>query len=352
MTFKRLPTLKEVGAAAGVTAATASMALRRDPRISMETQKRVQRAAADLGYSPDPILSALVSRRVKNKIRKTFANLAILIDERWLPDGHSSPWIESFLNGATQMAKRLGYQVSPFYYPRDLAHGVNADRILHARGIRGIVFFPLPGEQQTGFTVDWNHYACVVIGHPKLPKMLHRAGSDAFAAMNLVCQKLREYNYKRVGLVHEHHQETELRYEFLGALAKESLLYSKRTFHVVPPHLPERLQRSAFLAWLKKHRPEAIITVEERLLHWLREEGWLVPEDIGIVFLNTHTLRIPNASGTLLLNSATGENAIELLHNQLQQGEAGFPDTAKTMLTYPHWQDGGTLRKQNRDAPN
>ncbi len=340
--MKKSPTLKDVGAHAGVTAATASMALRRDARISLETQRRVQRAAEELGYRPDPILSALVSRRKGSRTRRTFANLAILIDERWLIDGQPPLWMQSFLGGAAQMAQQLGYQVSPLYYPRDLVPGANADRILHARGIRGVALFPLPGEQKD-FVLDWEHYALVVIGHPRLPRMPHRAGSDAFAAMNLVCQKLREYGYGRVGLAHERHQERELRYEFLGALTKEQHL-SRRTFRVVPPHLPERLERDAFLAWVRKHQPEAVITVEERLLHWLREEGWRVPEEIGVAFLNTHILQTPDASGTLLHNSATGENAIELLHNQLLRGETGFPETVKEMLTYPHWQEGCTLR--------
>ncbi|HWL52000.1 MAG TPA: LacI family DNA-binding transcriptional regulator [Chthoniobacteraceae bacterium] len=341
--MKKSPTLKEVGAHAGVTAATASMALRRDARISLETQKRVQRAAEELEYRPDPILSALVSRRKGTRARRALANLAILIDERWLIQGQPPLWMQGFLDGAAQMAQRLGYEVSPLYYPRDLVPGANADRILHARGIRGVALFPLPGEQK-GFTLDWDHYALVVIGHPRLPQMPHRAGSDAFAAMNLICQKLRDYGYRRVGLAHERHQENELRHEFLGALMKEHHLH--RTFRAVPPHLPEQLRRDGFLAWVKKHRPEAIITVEERLLHWLREEGWNVPGEIGIAFLNTHILQTPDASGTLLHNSATGENAIELLHSQLLCGETGFPETVKEMLTFPHWQEGRTLCQQ------
>ncbi len=342
--MKKSPTLKEVGACAGVTAATASMALRRDARISLETQRRVQRAAEELGYRPDPILSALVSRRKGTRTRRVFANLAILIDERWLINAQPPLWMQRFLDGAAQMAQRLGYEVSPLYYPRDLVPGATADRILHARGIRGVALFPLPGEQEN-FTLDWDHYALVVIGHPRLPGMPHRAGSDAFAAMNLVCQKLRDDGYRRVGLAHERHQEAELRHEFLGALVKEHYLHG-RTFRVVPPHLPERLERGAFLAWVKKHRPEAIITVEERLLHWLREEGWDVPQEIGVAFLNTHILQIPDASGTLLHNSATGESAIELLHSQLLRGDTGFPQTVKEMLTHPDWQEGRTLRKQ------
>ena len=344
MADKKIPTLKEVGAHAGVTAATASMALRHDRRISLATQKRVQQAAAELGYRPDPILSALVSRRKGVRARKPLANLAILIDERWLAHGKAPLWMQSFLQGASQMAHQLGYHVEALYYPRDLVPGVNADRILHARGIQGVALFPLPGEQKN-LVLDWDHYALVVIGHPRLPRMPHRVGSDPFAAMNLVCQKLREYGYRRVGLAHELHQEAELRYEFLGAIAKENHLH-RRSFRAVAPHLPERLTRSGFLAWVRKHRPDAVITVEERLLYWLQESGWRVPEEIGIAFLNTHIIQVPKPAGTLLHNDSTGENAVELLHNQLLRGETGFPKTVKEMLIYPHWTDGITLPRR------
>lgn len=344
MAKRKLPTLKDVGAHAGVTAATASMALRRDARISLETQKRVQKAAEELGYQPDPILSALVSRRKGTRARRTFANLAVLIDERWLTHGEVPVWMQSFLNGVRGMAERLGYHAEALWYPRDLVPGTNADRILHARGVRGIVLFPLPGEQKD-FVLDWDHYALVVVGHPKLPEMAHRVGSDAFAAMNLLSQKLREAGYSRVGLAHGVHQEAELRYEFLGALAKENHLHG-RQFHAVPPHLPVHFAREGFLAWVRKHKPQCVITVEECVLQWLRDEGWRVPEEIGVAFLNTHIIKTPGISGTVLHNDATGENAVELLHNQLLRGETGFPKAVREMLVYPHWQEGNTLRSK------
>lgn len=343
MTPKRSPTLKDVGIRAGVTAATASMALRRDARISLETQKRVRRAAEELGYRPDPILAALVSRRRGARPRKAFASLAVLIDERWLVGGEVPKWMQSFLDGAQRMAKQLGYHLDALYYPRDLVLGGNADRILHARGMSGVVLFPLPGEQQ-GLRLDWDHYALVVIGHPSLPQIPHRVGSDPFAAMNLICQKLREHGYKRVGLAHAFHQETELRYEFLGALFKEDYLHRK-TFRMVPPHLPVELTRPGFLAWFRKHRPECVITVEESILHWLREADYRVPEEIGVAFLNTHIIKTPEASGTILHNDATGENAVELLHTQLLRGETGFPQNPKEVLAYPGWTTGGTVKE-------
>src|SRR5690606_6255382 len=56
--------MDDVAQAAGVSPATVCRALRNDPRITPETSKRVHAAARELGYRPDPLLSALVNRRL------------------------------------------------------------------------------------------------------------------------------------------------------------------------------------------------------------------------------------------------------------------------------------------------
>lgn len=57
------PTLMEVARAAGVSRSTASRALNGEPRVSAETVDAVQRAAEELGYSPNPAARSLVTKR-------------------------------------------------------------------------------------------------------------------------------------------------------------------------------------------------------------------------------------------------------------------------------------------------
>jgi len=59
------PTLRDVAEAAGVHATTASRALNPKTRqlISAETARRVLRAAAALGYRPNPIARSLKTSR-------------------------------------------------------------------------------------------------------------------------------------------------------------------------------------------------------------------------------------------------------------------------------------------------
>ena len=53
----------EIAQRLGVASSTISRALRNDPRISLELRKRVRVAADELGYQPNPLVSALMANR-------------------------------------------------------------------------------------------------------------------------------------------------------------------------------------------------------------------------------------------------------------------------------------------------
>lgn len=78
-----MTTLRDVSLAAGVSVATAGRVLRRDPALVVreETRARVVAAAADLGYRPNGIASALRTRRT--------GTIALL-----LPDPQNFMWSE------------------------------------------------------------------------------------------------------------------------------------------------------------------------------------------------------------------------------------------------------------------
>ena len=56
-------TLAEIARRAGVSVMTVSRALRKQSNISPQTQKRIQVIADELGYRPNPLVSALMTYR-------------------------------------------------------------------------------------------------------------------------------------------------------------------------------------------------------------------------------------------------------------------------------------------------
>jgi DNA-binding LacI/PurR family transcriptional regulator len=92
----RRPTLNDLAARAGVSRASASLVIRAAPGPSPSTRERVLRAAAELGYRPDPAAQLLRRRRSYR--------LGVLINPR---EAFHADLIEAIYPAA----ERLGYEV-------------------------------------------------------------------------------------------------------------------------------------------------------------------------------------------------------------------------------------------------
>ena len=55
--------LREIARCLGVSHVTVSLALRDSPRVSASTKERIKKAANEMGYRPDPMLTALAAYR-------------------------------------------------------------------------------------------------------------------------------------------------------------------------------------------------------------------------------------------------------------------------------------------------
>lgn len=62
---RRVPTLKDIAALSGVATSTVSRALSTPGRVHWTTRERVESAAAELGYMPNPAASGMNSRRTR-----------------------------------------------------------------------------------------------------------------------------------------------------------------------------------------------------------------------------------------------------------------------------------------------
>lgn len=259
-------------------------------------------------------------------------------------DNTRADWLHEFLRGMRDTSRELGYQLDTLKIQADLGGSRGANRILRARGIRGLALLPIP-TSEIELDIDWQQFSVVAVGNLRMKECFHRVGSDAFASMQLACDRVAALGYRRVGLVHTLGIEQRLRYEWLGAFCKEQYLAQKRFSHV-PPWLPEKLEKKEFLSWFQEHRPDCLISHDDRTYMWLIEEGYRIPLDVGFASLNREVLPRPDASCIAQHLDVIGENAAELLHTMLSRGETGVPRHAKEVLVYPHWVEGKTVRRQ------
>lgn len=299
------------------------------------------KAVEKIGYRPDPMLSALSARRNQSLNRRVLANIAAIIDDRWLDTARD--WVDAVLQSMRSTSRELGYDLDVLYVKRDLLANANPDRLLHGRGIRGIAIFPFV-EHDYWFELDWSQYSIIALGIRPLKYAFNRVGSDAFTGMALTCDHLYELGYRRIGLAHELASEKRTRYEWLGALSKECFLKPPR-LKVVPPCLPEFFDEPSYVAWIKKEKPECVITNDIRCVDFLRNAGYRVPEDIGVTLLTPAYTAAYQTAGVIHQHSHIGSTTIEQLHGMMMRGEAGIPEVSKEMLIYPQWAMGPTVRR-------
>lgn len=337
-----LCTLADIGKKIGVSTATVSMALRDNPRISRDTRARVKKTAKSLGYRPDPLLSALVARKNRDRTSRTFANLAVIIDDRWRRQPHAGEWVDLVLAGMRVSCSHLGYELAVFYLEKDFANLSDPDRFLYARGIRGLII-PSLLEGDSKLHLDWDRYAIVALGAHPTSHGFHRIGTDFFAGMGIVCSELAKLGYQRIGLAHSYQMESTHRFEWLGSLSKEIHMKPKR-FTPVPPHLPSVFSKDSYLRWIEKHKPECVISNEPESLSCLKEAGLRVPADIGFVSLST-TRPSEKISGMVTDYAMLGDISIMQLHGLLLRGESGMSLRQQETLICPTWTHWDTVRK-------
>src|ERR1043165_6418684 len=73
--------ITRVARRAGVSAMTVSRVFRNSPQVSPETRARVETAARELGYRPDPQVARLMELVRSHRARQIFSRLAVIRDE-------------------------------------------------------------------------------------------------------------------------------------------------------------------------------------------------------------------------------------------------------------------------------
>ncbi len=340
-----LPTLDDIAERVGVSRATVSMGLRDNTEISAATRQRIKTAARELGYRPDPMLSALSARRRHGRVR---ANLALLVDDCWR-DKQANPegtdWLDEIVRGMRAGAERHGYTLTELLINKHLRAWRHPDRVLTARGMAGLFLLPLNAPDAKLPELDWSHYSVVAVGVPPGTARWHRAGADAYGTMHMICEHLRARGVRRVGLARQLDTITRMRGEWLGALSKEWFL-PDQAMEIVLPYLPPEMNQKSFTEWFLREKPEVVVTYERKVVEWIETTGARVPEDAGMVMLSSGRHMPGGETGIVQDIDQVGEGAVDLMHGLILRGEKGAPSTAgRELLVSARWVEGATLRK-------
>ncbi|MCD8483096.1 MAG: LacI family transcriptional regulator [Verrucomicrobia bacterium] len=208
-------TLREVAEAAGVSLMTASNAMRNNPATAATTRERVKAVAAQLGYRPDPVLSALMAYRNQVQPNRLQGVLAVVIDKP-AEDWEKSKFNVRVMSGLRARATQLGYDVQYFQVGEQGMTAKRETAILRNRGVRGLVVMP-PAVHGSRIELGWDNFCAVSVGRSLKWPLLDFVSANQYGAGQRIMLEMAKRGYGRIGFVSPDQIDAGLGHRFLAA---------------------------------------------------------------------------------------------------------------------------------------
>ncbi len=346
----RRTTLQDIATKLGYSKNTISLALRNDPQIPEATRARIKKTAEAMDYQANPIVSHLMAQLRASQTPGFQAKLALVNAHQDPRAFHNHPTIPSYVSGCRRRARQLGYEFDEFWLHDPKLSSRSWTRILKTRGIRGLVLVGLMDRSKLPrrFQTVWPSLACAATGVRTSGPTLPYSCADHHDLVVQACQRALKLGYKRPALVIDDviDRLVERRFSAGYLIGQQAFAPPSR---LPPLFTTAKYKIGDFQRWLEQARPDLIFILYNSVLRWLEKLGYRIPKDIGVIQLewrDTH----PHIAGMRQRNDIAGEAAVDMVVNQLHNGETGVPASPRSILIGATWTDGPSVREQKRRA--
>ncbi|WFB34973.1 LacI family DNA-binding transcriptional regulator [Kiritimatiellota bacterium B12222] len=339
-TPKPSPRMADIAQAAGVHQSTVSRALRGDPALPKTTRQRVRALAEEMGYRPNPLVSALIAERKRGRPSGHGSVLAVLSAGKTPTDWRSSPqgsYAHIFQFMETH-AHRLGYRLEEFTLADAKVGPERLKQILLSRGIRGILLAPMPFETQE-IDFDFREFAAVALRLYLQRPLLDRVTPDYFSVMNTALEKLKSTGHGRIGFLCNTEVDERVRHRSLGAYLVNR---QSAPTHFRKPLMYEEWSDGDFIAWVRKGKLDAIVTSIYpqylRAQQCLEKNGWTLPRDLSLISLDCHAQT--HEAGMVHNLEQEAISAINFLARKVESADFGVPEQSCRLSIPGQWREG------------
>jgi DNA-binding LacI/PurR family transcriptional regulator len=338
-TSKARVTLRDIAKELGVSHVTVSKALRNQSGSSAELKARIQQKATEMGYAPDPMLSALSHYRKTSKEKPVQAALAWINTWSNPAELRKHREFDLYWEGANTSAKRFGYHLEAFNLAEIPIRRL--ETILKSRNIQGILL-PSVGPRfvKELEQFDWSCFAAVRFGLTAPFPPTHFVTSAQMVNTMHSFEQVYQLGYKRIGFVCEYWEK---RFFGVGYTWAQKKLPKEQQ---LPPLLldandnMEHKQRELDI-WIRQNKPDAILSDKSEIPQMLQNLGYRIPEDIGLATTSIHDTSID--AGIDQRPEEIGRAAIRILTALIAERSFGLPDCLNETLVEGKWIDGSML---------
>lgn len=329
-----------------------SRALHNDPSIPLETCRRVQRIAKQLGFVLDLEVSRAfeaVRRTSSLRVRGTLGLIdAFPPQTRWRqqPQGY----ITRIYSCAAERAAELGYRLEIFSLTEPGMTARRVQSILDARGVTGLMIPPLPEDVHT-LPINWDNYTSIALTHSLQNPALHRVLPHQYQSAALALEQLHAKGYRRIGFVTW--SELDVRVNHLFRAAYLSYQFTVPKTDCLPLLMTDAPLQQVFPEWCERHQPDAIIGCDVGMVDLLVRRGRHEFDRLGFVSLggefNRPGHRLHRKVAYINQNIPhIGRAGVDQLVAQLERRERGIPTVANVLMIEGSWVPGVTVRSAAR----
>ena len=336
--------LKDIAEKAGLSVAAVSMALKNHRSLPIKTIDKVKALADEMGYAPDPALSALAAHRSRLRVRKDFSVIGLV--SNWSTENAWTqlPSAQAVIEGARARALELGFTIQHLWSKADNLSPSRFDQILQTRGIRGLILAPFEHPEDQ-LDLDWKQYSVVTIEKPFHYTHFHHVVQNHYSDLLLAWQKIRERRYKRIGLVVR--DDLANRWSHQWESAHNLAQFSSNTREETIPTLQLKGQDTdehveLVKSWLQLFKPDAVLSRCDCFFEAADFLGLKIPNDLGYVSLNV-TDDVEGVSGIHQHRDVMGATAIDVLNSLLQRNFRGEHEVSIGTQIDGSWREGYSL---------
>jgi LacI family transcriptional regulator len=340
---KQIKTVRmaEIAQRLGVASSTVSRALRNDPRIGAELRKRVRGIAEQLGYQPNPLVSALMANRRRRGSGGAVDVIALVTNYGGRKDWRTKDVCRWEYEGIQRRAGELGFRVEIFALADYCGEMGKLQATLRARAIRGVLL-GFSREEKPNTNFDCTDF-CVAGLSGYFPGVVaDRANFHGFFNVQLALDQMHRHGYRRPTLI-----APALNNRISNNLWSAAFLDWQRRLPKrdrCEPFIPrENVDVAEFSDWLYRNEPDSLLVYKFPVRRLLERRGVHVPEDIGLAYLYRTSDEMGNAAGIDGNLDVVGSAAFDLVVERLHANSTGTSQHPKEVLITGTWHEGPTL---------